>query len=243
MLPAIATAGGSGVASGLFSSAIPAAGTGGISAGLGSIIGGGLGAAGSLFGSILSGDQSEEVARDNRRFVERMSNTAYQRAAADLEAAGLNRILAIGSPASTPSGAMPTIPDYGQSMASGAKAMADIALQRDQSSLIKAQTVGTLAAARKADADTYAVMSDRQKSDPANRMLGRILNWAEQMFDKNQQYTDKALQTLINSSSTNARDLQYQFDDWLGGSGLVPLMLKHPINMGRWDELPNHYDK
>ena len=82
----------------------------------------GIGAAGSLFGSAASGMQNAKLARETREWQEKMSNTAYQRAADDLEAAGLNRILALGSPATTPGGATATFPDMGSSFAQGAQA-------------------------------------------------------------------------------------------------------------------------
>ena len=90
-----------------------AAGGGGLLGGLGKIAGGvigkGLDFIGGLFGGRSQNKANLKIAREQMAFQERMSNTAYQRSARDLEAAGLNRILALGSPASSPGGQSATM--------------------------------------------------------------------------------------------------------------------------------------
>lgn len=84
--------------------------------------------------------QNRALAREQMAFQERMSSTAYQRAARDLEAAGLNRILALGSPASSPAGQSAVMQN---AMAPVASATQAAVMQSAQLKLLRAQAEKT----------------------------------------------------------------------------------------------------
>lgn len=100
----------------------------------------GLAIGGDLAGNYMQQKFNAREAEKQRDWQTEMSNTAYQRAATDLEAAGLNRIIALGSPASTPSGATASIeaPKLGATGIAAASAKAQIEQANAQSDLTKA---------------------------------------------------------------------------------------------------------
>lgn len=82
-----------------------------------------------MFGQSSANKANAAMAREQMAFQERMSNTAYQRSTKDLEKAGLNRILALGSPASSPSGQTAQMKSTTESAASSAAQMATMIAQ------------------------------------------------------------------------------------------------------------------
>lgn len=127
------------------------------------LIGGGLGLLGNLFGgSSAKKIQREtnkmnlELNRENRGWMEQMSNTEWQRGVADMKAAGLNPMLAVAQGgASTPQNSAPTvIPEdaFAKSITSAANSVSNALQIQQQLANIKLTNANT--AKTSAEADT-----------------------------------------------------------------------------------------
>lgn len=181
-----------------------------IGSSIGALVAGPLGAiGGNIIGGLFgqSGQESAnkqnlKIARENRAFQERMSSTAYQRAASDLDSAGLNRILALGGPSSTPGGAMATMQNanaqLGEAIQRAPTSARAALLQRQQIMQMNAQ-INNLGA------DTFNKQED-------SRLKAEQINQVEQAI------RESAARTRQHSAAATISETHAELYDALGPS-------------------------
>lgn len=155
--------------------------TAGLIAGGGAILGGIL----SSGGQKAANKANLRIAREQMKFQERMSNTAYQRAAKDLDQAGLNRILAMGSPASTPQGQKATMLNVkkplGDAMGTAGNTAANTAMQVAQANKVRQQQRIDEPDALKSDAEAWALRKAKDAIEPAKTAIDKAIPAAKEM--------------------------------------------------------------
>lgn len=149
---------------------------------LGAVLGAGAGVLGGVLGYQGQREANEtnvRLSREQMAFQERMSSTAYQRAVKDLQAAGLNPMLAYLNPASSPAGAMARVESKGAAAVRGASEAgmlaaqvrltnAQVAKTQAEEQFVKAQTPGV---APKMSAETESHLASAGQARMQTRFI------------------------------------------------------------------------
>lgn len=180
---------------------------------LASIAGPLVGGFASALGARRQNRMARQMAREQMAFQERMSSTAYQRATKDLEKAGLNRILALGKPASSPAGAMaPVVDEIGPAVSSA------MAVRRQNQDLANLRSQENLANAQAANVqqDTLNKATQGLILKHGEVVASFIANLGRTVYELTNNMTPKELAEFIKKQFSNAKNAELDFGNMAG---------------------------
>ncbi len=160
-------------------------------------------------GQRKTNEMNKQMAREQMAFQERMSSTAYQRSTKDLEKAGLNRILAIGGPASSPGGASAVMQNAAAPMAEGLKGAVSSALaaktalqnldnMKDHRALIRSQIGKTIQETQNASSKDVLMQVPKAISETVMSIARPVMKGGENLMNEVKQFHKDRLEKQEN---------------------------------------------